>query len=128
MTLWFDTTPPPAPRPDLDAHVRADVAVLGGGIVGITTALMLQETGARVVLLEADRLAGGVSGQTTAKVTSQHGLAYARLAGRWGADAARAYGTGNERALAWIAARVAGDAIACGLRRQPAFAYVTSEG
>ena len=128
MTLWFDTTPPAAPRQDLDAHVRADVAVLGGGIVGITTALMLQETGARVVLLEADRLAGGVSGQTTAKVTSQHGLAYARLAGRWGADAARAYGTGNERALAWIAARVAGDAIACGLRRQPAFAYVTGEG
>ena len=80
--------------------MRADVAVLGGGIVGITTALMLQETGARVVLLEADRLAGGVQGETTAKVTSQQRPAYARLAGRWGTDAARAYGTGNERALA----------------------------
>ena len=125
MTLWFDTTPPGALRPELDAHVRADVAVLGGGIVGITTALRLQEAGARVVLLEADLLAGGVSGQTTAKVTSQHGLAYDRLARRWGAEAARTYGAANERALAWMADRVVRDGIDCGLRRRPAYAYVT---
>ena len=61
------------------ANVDADVAVIGGGIVGITTALLLQEAGRRVVLLEAGRLAGGVSGYTTAKVSSQHGLIYDRL-------------------------------------------------
>ena len=62
----------------LEEPATADVAVLGGGIVGITTALRLQETGAHVLLLEAGRLAGGVSGQSAAKVTSQHGLASRR--------------------------------------------------
>ena len=63
--------------------------VIGGGIVGITTALLLPGRGrAHVVLLEANRLACGVSGFTTAKVSSQHGLIYARLRSRFGRDGA----------------------------------------
>ena len=40
----------------LDEDVTADVAVVGGGIVGVTTALLLHEAGARVVLLDAGRV------------------------------------------------------------------------
>ena len=126
-SLWLETGPRPAPRPELEGEARADVAVLGGGIVGITTALVLQEAGARVVLLEADRLGHGVSGHTTAKVTSQHGMLYSRLRSRFGAGGARAYGEANEAALEWIARRVETDAIACDFRRRRAYAYVTSE-
>lgn len=63
----------------LREEISADVAVLGGGIVGITTALLLQERGLDVVLVEAGRLGAGVSGHTTAKVSSQHGLKYSTL-------------------------------------------------
>src|SRR5829696_2360949 len=108
-SVWVATGPPQPELPELDGEVRADVAVLGGGIVGITTALLLKQAGMRVVLLEADRLACGVSGHTTAKVSSQHGLIYAHLRSSFGADAARTYGQANEAALAWIAARVAED-------------------
>lgn len=125
-SLWVDTAPSGRSHPQLIGDVRADVAVLGGGIVGITTALLLAEAGASVVLLEAGRLAGGTSGHTTAKVTSQHGLIYARLAARHGAEVARRYGEANEAALAWIAARVEREAIDCDLRRRPAYAYVTA--
>ncbi|MBS1868347.1 MAG: FAD-dependent oxidoreductase [Actinobacteria bacterium] len=125
-SVWVDTAPDPSPHPRLEGDVRADVAVLGGGIVGITTALLLAEAGASVVLLEAGRLAGGTSGNTTAKVTSQHGLIYNALRSRHGAETARRYGDANESALAWIAARVARDGIDCDFRRQPAYAYVTS--
>ena len=125
-SVWVDTAPDPPLHPRADGDVRADVAVIGGGIVGITTALLLAEAGASVVLLEAGRLAGGTSGNTTAKVTSQHGLIYDELRSRHGADTARRYGEANEAALAWIAARVARDAIDCDFRRQPAYAYVTS--
>jgi glycine/D-amino acid oxidase-like deaminating enzyme/nitrite reductase/ring-hydroxylating ferredoxin subunit len=125
-SVWVDTAPDPPLHPQLDGDVHADVAVVGGGIVGITTALLLAEAGASVVLLEAGRLAGGTSGFTTAKVSSQHGLIYDTLRSKHGAEAARRYGEANEAALAWIAARVQRDGLDCDFRRQPSYAYVTS--
>jgi glycine/D-amino acid oxidase-like deaminating enzyme/nitrite reductase/ring-hydroxylating ferredoxin subunit len=125
-SIWIATGPHPPPRPRLDGPAAADVAVIGGGIVGLTAALLIQEAGARVVLVDAGRLAGGVSGHTTAKLSSQHGLKYAELTSKHGADAARAYGQANEAALAWIAARVERDGIDCDFRRQASYAYVAS--
>jgi glycine/D-amino acid oxidase-like deaminating enzyme/nitrite reductase/ring-hydroxylating ferredoxin subunit len=126
-SFWLATGPPQPERPAFAGEVRADVAVLGGGIVGVTTALLLREAGARVVLLEADRIGHGVTGHTTAKVSSQHGMIYARLRSAFGADGARVYGEANEAALDWIARRVERDSIDCDFRRQPSFAYVTAD-
>jgi glycine/D-amino acid oxidase-like deaminating enzyme/nitrite reductase/ring-hydroxylating ferredoxin subunit len=125
-SVWIETAPSQPAFPRLDGDVRADVAVIGGGIVGVTTALLLAESGASVVLLEADRLGHGVTGHTTAKVSSQHGLIYARLRSRFGADGARVYAQANEQALAWIADRVRRHAIDCDFRRRSSYAYVTS--
>ena len=107
----------------LEGEVETDVAVLGGGLVGITTALLLQEGGKDVVLVEADRLGAGVSGHTTAKVSSQHGLKYATLRSKYGPEAARTYGQANQAALEWMARRVELNDIDCDFRRRPAFAY-----
>lgn len=126
-SLWIATGPEDPSLPALDRDVGADVVVVGGGIVGITTALLLAEAGMSVTLLEANRLARGVSGHTTAKVSSQHGLIYDRLRRSFGADCARGYGEANEAALAWIAERVEQDAIECDFRRRPSYAYVTSD-
>ncbi len=127
-SVWIETGPEQPAHPSLDEHVHADVVVIGGGIVGITTALLLNEAGIDVVLLEANQLARGVSGYTTAKVSSQHGLIYARLRAKFGAEGARTYGQANQAALAWMAARVEGDGIDCDFRRQASYAYVTSDG
>ena len=89
----------------IEGEVDADVAVLGGGIVGITTALCFKRT-ARVALVEAERLGCGVSGHTTAKVSSQHGLNYSALRSTYGPDGARTYGQANQVALEWMARRV----------------------
>ena len=78
-SIWLETAPAAPSFPRLDRDVRADVAVIGGGIVGVTTALLLAEAGARVVLIEANRIGHGVTGHTTGKVSSQHGLIYAQL-------------------------------------------------
>ena len=127
-SAWTETGPLQPAFPELDHDVRTDVAVVGGGIVGITTALLLREAGARVALLEADRLAHGVTGHTTAKISSQHGMIYAQLRSRFGAAAARTYASVNEAALEWIAGRVQRDGIDCDFRRRPSYAYVTSAG
>jgi glycine/D-amino acid oxidase-like deaminating enzyme/nitrite reductase/ring-hydroxylating ferredoxin subunit len=127
-SVWIETGPP-APRfGRLDENVTADVAVLGGGIVGVTTALLLHEAGARVVLVEADRVGQGVTGYTTAKVSSQHGMIYSRLRSKHGLEAARSYGAANQSALEWIAARVAADGIECDFRRRASYAYVSTSG
>jgi glycine/D-amino acid oxidase-like deaminating enzyme/nitrite reductase/ring-hydroxylating ferredoxin subunit len=118
------TEPDQPALPELDGPVSADVAVIGGGMVGITTALLLMEAGANVVLLEAGRLARGVSGYTTAKVSSQHGMIYAELLSKFGLEGARTYGEANEAALAWIAGRVEQDGIECDFRRRPSYAYL----
>ncbi|HEX5908947.1 MAG TPA: FAD-dependent oxidoreductase [Thermoleophilaceae bacterium] len=113
------------PRFDrLEAEIEADVAVIGGGLVGITTALMLQEDGQDVVLLDAGRLGTGVSGHTTAKVSSQHGLKYDSLRSTYGLEAATTYGQANQVALEWMASRVKDRDIDCDFRRRPSFAYV----
>jgi glycine/D-amino acid oxidase-like deaminating enzyme len=126
-SIWVGTEPERPVLPRLERDVEADVAVIGGGIVGLTTALLAQDAGARVVLIEADRVGHGVSGYTTAKVSSQHGLIYARLKSSLGPDAARLYGQINEAALAWIAERVEVDGIDCDFRRRESYAYVVSE-
>lgn len=62
---WYAATANPAPnRPALTGRVEADVCVVGGGVAGCSTALHLAERGLRVVLLEADRIAGGASGRS----------------------------------------------------------------
>jgi glycine/D-amino acid oxidase-like deaminating enzyme/nitrite reductase/ring-hydroxylating ferredoxin subunit len=127
QSLWLATAPDQPERPALDRDVEADVAVIGGGIVGVTTALLLKEAGARVVLLEADRIGHGVTGHTTAKVSSQHGFVYDHLARTFGEPAAATYGAANETALAWIADRVDADGIDCDFRRRPAYAYVNED-
>jgi glycine/D-amino acid oxidase-like deaminating enzyme/nitrite reductase/ring-hydroxylating ferredoxin subunit len=122
-SVWIETGPEQPELPELDGEVHADVAVLGGGIVGITTALLLAEAGVRVALLEANRLARGVSGYTTAKVSSQHGMIYSQLRSRFGAGGAAAYGAANQAALEWIARRVESDGIDCDFRRRASYAY-----
>jgi glycine/D-amino acid oxidase-like deaminating enzyme/nitrite reductase/ring-hydroxylating ferredoxin subunit len=126
-SVWVDTGPEPQERPQLAGDLDAEVAVIGGGIVGITTAALLQDAGVRTVLLEANRLACGVSGFTTAKVSSQHGLVYARLRSRFGRDGAATYGAANQAALEWMAARVEDDGVECDWRHRPSYAYLTDD-
>jgi glycine/D-amino acid oxidase-like deaminating enzyme/nitrite reductase/ring-hydroxylating ferredoxin subunit len=112
----------PPPAADLDC----DVAVVGGGIVGVSAAHRLSEDGARVALLEARRLGSGATGYTTAKVSSLHGLTYAKLESSIGPDAARIYGEANEAGLATITKLVSDLAIDCDLRPKPNFTYTES--
>lgn len=123
VSLWADTAPRRAELPRLARDAEVDVAVIGGGIVGLTTALLATRAGATVALVEADRVGNGVSGYTTAKVSSQHGLIYERLRSNLGPDAARLYGQINEAALTWIAEQVEGAGIDCDFRRRASYVY-----
>ena len=122
ISLWIGTTPETT-YPPLSGEVTVDVAVIGAGITGLSTAALLKRAGARVAVIEAGRVASGVTGYTTAKVSSLHGLTYASLEKRLGPDAARTYGEANQSGIAEIARLVTELAIDCDFERLPAFTY-----
>ena len=66
--LYHENAQPAAPTPPLDGDARADVAVIGGGITGLSTALHLAQVGAKVVLLEAEQPGWGASGRNGGQV------------------------------------------------------------
>ena len=72
----------------LESQVSTDVLIIGGGMAGLLCAYRLKEAGVSCVVAERASIASGVTGNTTAKVTCQHGLIYSGLAKKFGLEAA----------------------------------------
>ena len=121
-SIWFASCPIERREP-LNRNLRTDVAVIGAGITGILTAYKLQKTGKEVVLLEANRIASGQTGKTTAKITSQHGLLYHRLIQDGGEEKARQYAQANENAIAAYRSLVREEQIDCDFETTDAYVY-----
>jgi len=102
---------------------KVENVVIGGGMAGVLIAYFLHRRGRAVVLLEADRVGGGQTGGTTAKITAQHGLIYHRLIEDFGMARARQYADTNRRAIGHYRRIIADEGIECGLHTQPAWLY-----
>jgi glycine/D-amino acid oxidase-like deaminating enzyme/nitrite reductase/ring-hydroxylating ferredoxin subunit len=97
-TYWRDTVERLGLPPAL-GELDVDVVVVGGGIVGLTTAVLATEAGLSVAVLEARELGSGTTGGTTGKVTSQNGTKLATLRSSLGGGAATTYATATRRGI-----------------------------
>jgi glycine/D-amino acid oxidase-like deaminating enzyme/nitrite reductase/ring-hydroxylating ferredoxin subunit len=130
QSLWLATSPPSPTYPrgdDLPSGLHVDVVIVGGGITGITTALLLQRAGKKVAILEARRVAEGDSAKTTAHLTEAVDARYHRLAKDFGAEAAREVARSSRAAIEQIVALAAEHGVACDLKRVPGYLYSESE-
>lgn len=97
QSIWNDIQ-----KPKFDAlhgDVKTDVLIIGGGLCGVLCAYMLVGAGVDCVLVEADRICKGVTNNTTAKITFQHGLIYDKLINTYNVESAQLYYESQKAAL-----------------------------
>ncbi|MBP0726361.1 FAD-dependent oxidoreductase [Bacillus sp. RG28] len=111
----------------LTSDIEADVAIVGGGITGITTAYLLAKEGVKVALIEAGSILNGTTGHTTAKITAQHDLIYDELIQKLGEEKANLYYKANDEALQFIKNKVNEYKIDCDLTAEDAYIYTNSD-
>lgn len=97
-SLWSDETKLPS-FSSLNKDIKTDVLIIGGGICGLLCALALKSAGTDCVICEASTLFSGTTKNSTAKITSQHGLIYNKLIKNFGKDSAKLYLEANENAI-----------------------------
>ncbi len=97
-SVWTDTVSLPQ-FPRLDKDVKTDVLIIGGGLCGILCAYQLKKSGVNYILAEGSKIASGITKNTTAKITSQHGIIYSKLINYFGKEKAKMYLDINEMSL-----------------------------
>lgn len=97
-SVWTKTVKMPEFEP-LEGEARTDVLIIGGGITGLLCAYFLEKSGVDYLLVEGRTICSGITKNTTAKITAQHGLFYADLLKNAGLEKARTYLEANLKAV-----------------------------
>lgn len=122
-SYWMETANQPEEYTPLSGNEQCDIVVIGAGITGITTAVLLAKTGVKVVVVDADRAGTGTTGYTTAKITTQHALKYHELS----KDRASAYYAINQAGLEQIESLIEEYHIDCDFKKLSSFVYTCNE-
>ena len=97
-SIWKEVSKLPE-FPQLKNDIKTDVLIIGGGIAGVLTAYHLHKKGINYVLVEKGRICNGVTPNTTAKITFQHGLIYHKILKNYGPETAQKYFIANKNAF-----------------------------
>lgn len=123
-SLWPATTELPHFQ-KLEHDLNTDVLIIGGGMAGILCALLLREKNIDCVVAEARTVCSGVTQNTTAKITVQHGLIYDKMIHKYGTERAAQYLAANQKALEKYRALCAG--IDCDFEEKSACVYTLDD-
>lgn len=127
QSYWMASTPE-TKYPALDKNIKVDIAIIGGGIAGISAAYMLNKEGLNAAVIEAGRILQGTTGHTTAKITSQHGLIYSKIKTQMSEEFAKQYADANETAIRTIERITKENNIDCDFVSQSAYIYTLRDG
>ncbi|WP_018478671.1 FAD-dependent oxidoreductase [Pontibacter roseus] len=119
QSFWEVTTPHRPEFPELEGNLDVDVAIIGGGITGITTALQLTDAGRSVAVLEARRVGGGTTGWSTGNLYVPTGAYYHKIQGSRDAETITSVAAARRSALDFIEQQTVQKKIDCHFSRRP---------
>lgn len=122
-SYWIDSITDNKEFEKVDKNIKTDICIIGGGLTGITTAYNLSKYKIKTVLIDKGRIGRQASGNSTAKITSQHGLIYKYLIDSKGKDFAKKYYEANENAIRNIENIIKTENIDCDFEIQPAYVF-----
>lgn len=126
QSYWIDSVKLPT-FPRLEEDINVDVVIVGGGIAGLTSAFLLVNEGLKVAIIEADHVLNGTTGNTTAKISAQHGLIYDEFIRNIGESKAKLYYEANAEAMHFIENTISEHRIDCDFSKQDAYVYAVTE-
>jgi glycine/D-amino acid oxidase-like deaminating enzyme len=125
-SLWQDRHPRTPREGTAEVGGRWDVVVVGGGLTGVTTALLLGRAGKSVLLVEADHVGFGTTGRSTAKLSLLQGTQLSTIVRKHSAAVAATYVEANREGLAWVERFCADHEVA--VQRRAAYTYAQGAG
>ena len=126
-SLWIETTKDELNLKPLEKDEETEVCIIGAGLFGLTTAYYLTLLGKKVTVLEKGEIGQKVSGNTTGKITSQHGLFYDHLIKDYGQEYAHKYLEANEEAIRNIKDIIEKEKIECDFSERKSYVYTTKQ-
>jgi glycine/D-amino acid oxidase-like deaminating enzyme len=108
----------------LSGEPAAEVVVVGAGITGLITAVLLARSGKDVLVLEARSVGEGATGNTTAKISLLQGSKLSRIVAKHGPKLTRQYLDGNREGQAWVLRHCENHGI--DVQREDAYTYAQS--
>lgn len=124
-SLWQLTSPIIETDDWLELKMRADVIVVGAGLTGLVTAVLLARSGLQVTVIEAHTVGGLTTGNTTGKLSLLQGSTFSEVKQYAGESALNAYCEANREGQAWLLRQL--EVYDSQVDRRPAFTYVAAQ-
>lgn len=107
----------------LNKDITADIAIIGGGLAGVSLAYQLKDSPYRIIVLEKDAMGSHTTGHTTAKLTTLHGLLYQKITKNYDIHQAYLYYRSNDKALKEIQNIIKRESISCDYQENSSYIY-----